>query len=275
MATETDDKLVELQKQWFTVLNTTDQTDPQNVFRSDLLKLAYSYSRLIALSFGFQHAFGKNNTDENPFLMRCLHAASDVVDVFVHDVGRPSQRIFIRHGPEAQSVFVTFAATFLVKLLQPKFAAYLTHDQRLQIREKVQNVINLLGSPDVAIDSRHGPKLYSRFLESLLATPMARVEKSNDVPRPAPSLTNLNISSPPVQVTALDSSSSSPYLDQFAPAGPVDPFAQFYGSQAMFEPPLATFDSSMMDQFQELAGDTAFLSELSSFSNLPGGSYRF
>jgi hypothetical protein len=45
-------------------------TDPQNRFRSGLLKLAISYARLVALSFGFQHAFGKNNADENPFLMR-------------------------------------------------------------------------------------------------------------------------------------------------------------------------------------------------------------
>lgn len=51
-------------------LEKTDQTDPQNRFRSGLLRLAYSYARLVALSFGFQHAFGKNNVDENPFLER-------------------------------------------------------------------------------------------------------------------------------------------------------------------------------------------------------------
>jgi hypothetical protein len=52
------------------VLEQTDLTDPQNRFRSGLLKLAYSYARLVVLSFGFQHAFGKNNQDENPFLNR-------------------------------------------------------------------------------------------------------------------------------------------------------------------------------------------------------------
>lgn len=51
-------------------------TDPQNRFRSGLLNLAGSYMRLVALSFGFQHAFGKNNTDENPFLLR----VSDLLD---------------------------------------------------------------------------------------------------------------------------------------------------------------------------------------------------
>lgn len=114
--------------------------------------------------------------------------------IFVFLVG-----IYLRHGPEAQSVFVTFACSFLVKvmvihlanircltksfgsqLLQPKFAAYLTRGKRLEIRSQVEKVANLLGSPEVAIDDRHGPKLYSRFLKGLLATPLASV----DVPTP-------------------------------------------------------------------------------------------
>jgi hypothetical protein len=45
-------------------------TDPQNSFRTGLLRLAYPYSRLVALSYGFQHAFGKGRNDENPFLLR-------------------------------------------------------------------------------------------------------------------------------------------------------------------------------------------------------------
>jgi len=46
----------------------------------------------------------------------------------------------------------------------------------VEIRGLVQRVIDLLGSPAVAIDDRHGPKLYSRFLEKLLAKPMARLD---------------------------------------------------------------------------------------------------
>ncbi|CAA7267126.1 unnamed protein product [Cyclocybe aegerita] len=177
IATATDDELKALGDRWFSIIGQTDMTDPQNSFRTGLLRLAYSYSRLIALSYGFQHAFGKSDgKDENPFLVRCLKAASDVVDAVVNDICRPSQLHFFRHGPEAQSVFVTFASAFLVKLLQPKFASYLTTDQRVDIRNLVQKVIDLLGSPEVAIDERHGPKLYSRFLEKLLAKPMARLD---------------------------------------------------------------------------------------------------
>jgi len=70
LASETDDKLQELREQWFDKLKQSDSNEPQNRFRIGLLRLAYSYARLVALSFGFQHAFGKSDTDENPFLKR-------------------------------------------------------------------------------------------------------------------------------------------------------------------------------------------------------------
>jgi hypothetical protein len=251
IATETDDELKRLGEQWFAVLAQTDMSDPQNSFRTGLLRLAYSYSRLVALSYGFQHAFGKTDgVDENPFLMRCLRAASDVVDAVVHDICRPSQIHYFRHGPEAQSVFVTFASAFLVKLLQPKFAAYLTPETRVEIRALVQKVVDLLGSPEVAIDDRHGPKLYSRFLEKLLAKPMARLDpmspgvssnaslsrgKGRATRSPAsqtPASSTFDL--PPVynHPSPVTSSSLSPpptdsalSFDNFAPMGPTDPFA--------------------------------------------------
>lgn len=73
LASETDDKIEQLRLGWFSILEKTDIDDPQNCFRIGLLKLGYSYARLVALSFGFQHAFGKSNTDENPFLNRVRH----------------------------------------------------------------------------------------------------------------------------------------------------------------------------------------------------------
>ncbi|KAJ7773192.1 hypothetical protein B0H16DRAFT_1880641 [Mycena metata] len=174
IATETDEELKQLMDKWRAILDQTDMTDPQNKFRSGLLRLAYSYARLVALSFGFQHAFGKNHADENPFLNRCLAAATDVVYAIINEVGSPDQRVYLRHGPIAQSVFVTFAASMLVKLLQPKFASYLSTDKRQEIRDLVKQVIDLLASPDVSVDDKHGPNLYARFLKGLLAAPLAK-----------------------------------------------------------------------------------------------------
>ncbi|KAF7965459.1 hypothetical protein HWV62_43471 [Athelia sp. TMB] len=176
IAFETDEELKTLGSHWFALLDQTDQTDTQNRFRTGLLRIAYSYARLVALSLAFQHAFGKQGSNDKALVKRCLAAASDIANIYVNDVGRPAQRIYIRHGPEAQCVFVTFAASFLVKLLHKKYSTYLSSEKRLEIRSLVQSVAELLGSPEIAIDDHHSPKLYSRFLMGLLATPMAHVD---------------------------------------------------------------------------------------------------
>jgi hypothetical protein len=105
--------------------------------------------------------------------VQCITAATDVCQVLLLDIGRPSQRHYLRHGVDAQSVFVTFAAAFLVKLLQPKFSSYLTPGKRAEIRELISNVIELLSSEEVAIDDNHSPKLYALFLRGLLDSPLA------------------------------------------------------------------------------------------------------
>jgi hypothetical protein len=61
--------------------------------------------------------------------------------------------------------------------MQPRYSSYVSREQRLEIRDRVEKVANLLGSPEVAVDDRHGPKLYSSFLKSLLAAPVARVDR--------------------------------------------------------------------------------------------------
>lgn len=166
LASETDDKIEELRLRWFNIMEKTDE--PQNRFRIGLLKLGYSYARLVALAFGFQHAFGKSNTDENPFLSRCIRAASDVVNAMVDDIGRPSQRNYVRHGPESQTVFVAFSCTFLIKLLQPKYASYILPEQRAEIIRTVERAVEFHGASDIGVDDRHGPRLYSRFIGGLL-----------------------------------------------------------------------------------------------------------
>jgi len=72
IAIATDDKIQALCETWMgTIHEKTDMNDPQNAFRTGLLRLAYSYSRLIALSYGIQYAFGKvEGKDEGPFLER-------------------------------------------------------------------------------------------------------------------------------------------------------------------------------------------------------------
>lgn len=60
-----------------------------------------------------------------------------------------------------------FTCAFLLKLLLPQYSAYIDGAQREQIRARVQQVVGLLGSPDVAIDE-HSPKRHARWLQGLL-----------------------------------------------------------------------------------------------------------
>lgn len=221
--------------------------------------------------------------------MPCLMTSVGQVNVsffarlFLHFIKTPDIIVpYWRHGPEAQSVFVTFASAFLVKLLQPKFAAYLTTERRVEIRSLVQKVIDLLSSPEIAIDDRHGPKLYSKFLKGLLAAPMAKVDAtpptrkvrqprsfSGHTPEPAsetsypfyshPSPAGSASLSPPPRPTALS-------FDSFAPVGATDPFApenalnitgidDTTGLNLMsefFQPPLP-FDEHILQSMQSLS----------------------
>ncbi|KAH7928236.1 hypothetical protein BV22DRAFT_1117670 [Leucogyrophana mollusca] len=188
IASETDDKIAHIGQTWFPRLK------KHTTYRNGLLKMALNYARLVALSSGLQHGSGKSEQGENSFLMRCYRAASDVVTAVLDEVFATAEsRNVLRHAPDAQYIFITFASAFLVKvsadpvpecsihskrfpqLLKPKYAYYFPFEQRLEIRTLVQRVVDLLASPDVVVDERHAPGLYSRFLTGLLATPMAQV----------------------------------------------------------------------------------------------------
>lgn len=287
LASEADDQIEELRLQWFCRFKQTDSNEPQNRFRIGLLRLAYSYARLVALAFGFQHAFGKGKTDENPFLMRCIRAASDVVGAMVDDIGRPSQRIYVRHGPESQTVFVAFSCAFLIKLLQPKYASYLSSEQRAEILRNVERAIEFLGSPDIGVDDRHGPRLYSRFLRGLferVKTPPAKISRSRSKRKtlgqlaPAPELcANVQPPQQPIKPVSMNYFEPLPVqpskpFDHFEWPSEVDPSASA-GSSALgldlhasefFYAPLP-FDRDLVESMQSLSS----LSEMQD-ATLPG-----
>jgi transcriptional regulatory protein LEU3 len=88
---------------------------------------------------------------------------------------------------QATFLYVAFAAAFLInvstwsrqqvliftlflsQLLRPKFIPLLDESQQKGIVASVRTLIQALGSKSVALDSRHTPALYSRFLSSQLA----------------------------------------------------------------------------------------------------------
>ena len=57
----------------------------------------------------------------------------------------------------------------LPQLMRPECSRFITPGLEAEIYRVIERLINTIGSPQIAIDERHTPKLYSRFLASLLA----------------------------------------------------------------------------------------------------------
>ncbi|KAI0694595.1 hypothetical protein BC835DRAFT_1274282 [Cytidiella melzeri] len=259
LAAETDDELARLWEKWCTLLREhTDPADVQSNFRSRLLRLAYSYARMTVLSFGFLYAFGKTSVGQDVTLLwRCLRAAFDVTNAILEDISMPDHRIFLRHGPEAQSVFVTFACAFLLKLMQPRYASYVSREQRLEIRDKVEKVADLLGSPEVAVDDRHGPKLYSSFLKSLLAAPVAQVDRPPMLSKRASAKSKS--ASPVSQKTELYDDARGLKMVQSTPVSPAPP-------RTSLSPPLPGMQNLLADSPELVNGLGIDMSEPDFFS---------
>lgn len=172
----------------------------------------------------------------------------------------------------------------------------MTPETRSEIRSLVNQVIDLLGSPEVAIDERHGPKLYSRFLAKLLAKPMARLDplspgsaanaalprvRAARQPRSSPAQTpNFDSStfeiptaiynhSSPTTSTSLSPPPTEAALsfDTFAPVGPTDPFATDIA--ATLAANNANTNNVMMDDFS-LPFDDHIVQSLQSLTDPSG-----
>lgn len=150
------------------------------------------------------------------------------------------------------------------------------------MRNMVERVADFLGSPDVAIDERHGPKMYSTFLKDLLEMPHAYVDHSptllkrgqrqlDSLPDSANSLSGQGLESPVPPVEILPPSPQPGQQMQPSPTSPQDsrmydgrlglhygdqfgaqPFgAQNVDASELCSPPLP-FDSELLQSMQSL-----------------------
>ena len=79
--------MVALREHWQPIFAANiDPTDLRAKFRTSLINLATSYARLVALSIGMKRHSGST---EDPFIMRCWHAACDVCFVVVNQLNSP------------------------------------------------------------------------------------------------------------------------------------------------------------------------------------------
>ncbi len=72
-------------------------------------------------------------------------------------------------APDGHFVFVSFASAFLIKMLRKDPVPLLDEEQRQRVIQLIERLIETLRSKQVAVDERHAPMLYSRFLSNLLA----------------------------------------------------------------------------------------------------------
>ncbi|KAG8934710.1 hypothetical protein FRC02_009412 [Tulasnella sp. 418] len=139
---------------------------PGAKYRNELLPFLVNYSRLVVFSFGFQQTYQQGLLQSNNmFLNGCLDAAMNVVKIVVENLAPTG---YLRYAADGHFVFAAFASGFLLRVLQPQIACHLEPDQLHRIRTLINRLIKVLASPEVAVDERHTPKLYSRFLEGLV-----------------------------------------------------------------------------------------------------------
>ena len=153
----------------------------------------------------------------------------------------------------------------------------------------VEDVAELLGGPDIAIDERHGPMMYSRFLKGLLEMPQADVDHSPTSLKRAQRLSpeeddsvarqGLESPIPPVEI-----SPPSPQPGQRMQPASVDDsqmfdglqYGEHFGSQPvnaaeLCSPPLP-FDADMVQSMQQSLASTPWSiimpGKLSSYGHL-------
>jgi len=151
----------------------TEPGDEGSAFRCRLLPFLVDYSRLVMFSFGFQRAFQQGLKKNDYFLGKVLNTALNVLKCFVESLA-PSG--YMKYSPDGHFIFVSFASAFLIKLLRAKLV---TDAQRGEALQAIQRLIEALSSPEVAIDEKHTPKLYARFLKTLITEQLVERDEEN------------------------------------------------------------------------------------------------
>lgn len=215
IAFEFDDKLQDWSSKTAVSFATySDSSSSQCAYRVQLLPFYVNYLRLVMLSLGFQQTVKKGNMDgaRHGIVKRCLNAACAVLKTVVNDLAPTG---YLRYAPDGHFVFSSFASAFLIKMLRPEHEALLDAEERSQIVELVERLINTLKSPQIAVDERHTPMLYSRFLASLLAKhrqdPNAEKAESITTESTNPDAGSLS-TPPPIKQEGTSSSMKNPNL---------------------------------------------------------------
>jgi len=243
----------------------SDPNDPGSAFRCSLLPFLVGYSRLVMFSFGFQQAYQRGiEPGDHVYFSKCLDAAKSVIRNMIEGLAPTG---YMRYAPDGHFIFASFASAFLLKLLRPEFSSLLTKDQETDIFDLIGRLIQTLSSPEIAIDDRHTPKLYARFLAGLLSRHRrdgATVGRLHPHPPPSNNNSSHDFNQP----------SAPPTSSTFSVAPPEGGHNQMHGrgfSTGSFNQGVGKMDTTPIYQpeatFSAGTGAIHFGSELSAFGS--------
>ncbi|EMD31564.1 hypothetical protein CERSUDRAFT_119609 [Gelatoporia subvermispora B] len=227
----------------------SDMTDPACRFRASLLPFFTNYSRLVMYSFGFQHAFRRGfQANDTIFLNKSFECAKSVIVTMIESLA-PSG--YLRYSPDGPFVFASFASAFLLKLMRPEIAMYITGEQKTEIFDIIGQLIQTLNSPDIAIDERHTPKLHARFLTTLLSKHRYDVSSGSrqNQPPPPPGQQPQTVVAEPLPTQASPSTSMNVSPGVYPPAPAQGSLQDNFGATqfAMDTTPASTSESMLTD----------------------------
>ncbi|KAG8795363.1 hypothetical protein FRC12_015496 [Ceratobasidium sp. 428] len=119
-----------------------------------------------AASFGYQQALLHGLGHSKTFSNQCFEAASKAVEIVIQNLAPNG---WLMYALDEHFISISFAAAFLLRMLQSPFASALNPAQSSAIIPLVTDLTRVLESNQVAIDDQHSPRLYSRFLNGLIA----------------------------------------------------------------------------------------------------------
>ncbi|KAK0483556.1 fungal-specific transcription factor domain-containing protein [Armillaria novae-zelandiae] len=180
-AIETEEHLDRELRLWVSRYDEEYSYNPLQIcaYRGSTTHMITAYLRLVVLAVGFQHAAKSGLSRDSEVLLRSIDAARSVIQITVERLYPTGH---LRYAMEANFVYVSFAAAYLVNLLRAKFLSLLSQEVQEEIIYSVNRLIKVLASDQVALDERHTPALYSRFLAKLMAknVPHLRSTESGD-----------------------------------------------------------------------------------------------
>ncbi|KAF9532237.1 hypothetical protein CPB83DRAFT_807430 [Crepidotus variabilis] len=135
-------------------------------YRANTSQMISAYLRLVVLLAAFQRSDAENLRRDSEIFLKSLNAARSVIQIATE---RLYPTGYLRYAMEANFLYMSFAAAFLLNLFRPRYIGLLDLDLKREIVSLVSRLISVLGSSDVALDGRHTPALYSRFLASLMS----------------------------------------------------------------------------------------------------------